>query len=296
MPLISTMLPPELYASGLGEAQAAIVRSSSLRVPLRLPAGQAPPLTFLQTPATRPMMQPIDQLPPAAAAAAAASRPPAVPNLVPAVAYSTKEKEPLAETLKRAGKRALGGGVPGAAAMAVQVRTLCRAARLHARVGGCPPSQRQTAQGCPHSRSSRPYQMPAGCYVCSGCGGTSWSAVGAQRAVCTCRRQITCGAPVPQRCQPHLRPSGPHLLSTFRCCLSCGCVPQSTISTGEAAAAVLHSRLKAPRASALLVTCLAVLHGWPFIPGRLLLSEAAAWRENLTRDIDAQAPGGAELR
>jgi hypothetical protein len=41
------------------------------------------------------------------------------------VAYSTKEKEPLSETLKRAGKRALGGGIPGAAAMGVQVRRCC---------------------------------------------------------------------------------------------------------------------------------------------------------------------------
>lgn len=64
----------------------------------------------------------------AAAPAAARSGLPAVPNLVPAVAYSSKEKEPLSETLKRAGKRALGGGIPGAAAMGLQV--LAALARL----------------------------------------------------------------------------------------------------------------------------------------------------------------------
>lgn len=128
MPAIGTMLPPELYATGLGEASAAVVRSHTLRAPLRLPASQAPPLALLPTPTSRSEMQPIEQLPPAAAAAAAAARPPAVPSLIPAVAYSTKEKEPLADTLKRAGKRALGGGVPGAAAMAVQVRIPFRAA------------------------------------------------------------------------------------------------------------------------------------------------------------------------
>jgi hypothetical protein len=63
-----------------------------------------------------------------AAPAAARSGLPAVPNLVPAVAYSSKEKEPLSETLKRAGKRALGGGIPGAAAMGLQV--LAALARL----------------------------------------------------------------------------------------------------------------------------------------------------------------------
>lgn len=131
MPAISAMLPPELYATGLGEAPVAVVRSHTLRAPLRLPAGQAPPLALLPTPTSRTSLQPIEQLPPAAAAAAGA-RLPAVPSLIPAVAYSTKEKEPLAETLKRAGKRALGGGVPGAAAMAVQVRPL-RPAILHTR-------------------------------------------------------------------------------------------------------------------------------------------------------------------
>lgn len=65
--------------------------------------------------------QPV-QPPSAAAAAAAAAQlglPPAAAQLtIPAA----KEKEPLMETLKRAGHKALGGGVPGAAAMAVQVR------------------------------------------------------------------------------------------------------------------------------------------------------------------------------
>lgn len=67
--------------------------------------------------------QPV-QPPSAAAAAAAAAQlglPPAAAQLtIPAA----KEKEPLMETLKRAGHKALGGGVPGAAAMAVQVLSL----------------------------------------------------------------------------------------------------------------------------------------------------------------------------
>lgn len=42
----------------------------------------------------------------------------------PICAYSVKEKEPLPDVLKRAGKRALGGGVPGAAAMGIQVVSL----------------------------------------------------------------------------------------------------------------------------------------------------------------------------
>lgn len=97
----------------------------------RLHAAPAPPLTFTGVPSSAVALQPL--LPPAAAAAAAPSAPrstrtPALRSLVPAVAYQTKEKEPLMDTLKRAGKRALGGGVPGAAAMGVQVRVVGGAA------------------------------------------------------------------------------------------------------------------------------------------------------------------------
>lgn len=49
---------------------------------------------------------------------------PVVCSLVPEVAYQAKEPESLKEALKKAGKRALGGGIPGAAAMAVQVLSL----------------------------------------------------------------------------------------------------------------------------------------------------------------------------
>ena len=38
--------------------------------------------------------------------------------------YQKKEEETLGEILRRAGKRALGGGIPGAAAMGVQVVSL----------------------------------------------------------------------------------------------------------------------------------------------------------------------------
>lgn len=79
---------------------------------------QAPPLTSAASLAQQ-MAALAAELPPAAAAAASM---PAVPNLVPAAAYSSKEKEPLSDTLRRAGKRALGGGIPGAAAMGLQVR------------------------------------------------------------------------------------------------------------------------------------------------------------------------------
>lgn len=46
------------------------------------------------------------------------------PSLAAAANTTTTTKEPLGETLKRAGKRALGGGLPGAAAMGVQVLSL----------------------------------------------------------------------------------------------------------------------------------------------------------------------------
>jgi len=42
----------------------------------------------------------------------------------PPCVYSPAEKEPLGDVLKRAGKRALGGGIPGACAMGVQVLSL----------------------------------------------------------------------------------------------------------------------------------------------------------------------------
>ncbi|KAK9808597.1 hypothetical protein WJX72_000238 [[Myrmecia] bisecta] len=44
--------------------------------------------------------------------------------MLPPTLYQPKEPEPLGEVLKRAGKRALGGGIPGAAAMGIQVLSL----------------------------------------------------------------------------------------------------------------------------------------------------------------------------
>ena len=44
--------------------------------------------------------------------------------LLPAMIYQPRERKPLSETLAAAGKRALGGGIPGAAAMAIQVCSL----------------------------------------------------------------------------------------------------------------------------------------------------------------------------
>ena len=45
-------------------------------------------------------------------------------QLIPTVAYQAKEQQTLGEALRNAGKKALGGGIPGAAAMAIQVLTL----------------------------------------------------------------------------------------------------------------------------------------------------------------------------
>lgn len=133
---MSPLLPEGLYTSSIGDASLQPAAAQTFRRAAgytdlgvrHLPTPAAPPLAFLPTPASRAALLSIDlQLPPAAAAAAAApanARLPSVPNLVPAVAYSSRENETLAETLKRAGKRALGGGLPGAAAMGVQVLSL----------------------------------------------------------------------------------------------------------------------------------------------------------------------------
>lgn len=45
-------------------------------------------------------------------------------SLVPAVAYQAKEEQTLGDALRMAGRKALGGGIPGAAAMAIQVLSL----------------------------------------------------------------------------------------------------------------------------------------------------------------------------
>lgn len=46
------------------------------------------------------------------------------PCAPPSIVYQTKEGQPLGDVLRNAGKKALGGGIPGAAAMAVQVVSL----------------------------------------------------------------------------------------------------------------------------------------------------------------------------
>lgn len=120
MPLLG-LLPAQLYAAP-GLEQCGLVQQQQQPVQ-RAPAGfraplSAPSLTFASRDAA-----PAPQATPAAAAATAGTRSlPAVANLVPAVAYQAKEKEPLMDTLKRAGKKALGGGIPGAAAMGIQAR------------------------------------------------------------------------------------------------------------------------------------------------------------------------------
>lgn len=49
---------------------------------------------------------------------------PGLHDLVPAVAYQPSEATPISQVLRNAGKKALGGGIPGAAAMGIQVASL----------------------------------------------------------------------------------------------------------------------------------------------------------------------------
>jgi hypothetical protein len=59
-----------------------------------------------------------------AAAPAAAAGPRGLRSLVPPTAYAPAEQAPLGEVMRNAGRKALGGGIPGAAAMSLQVLTL----------------------------------------------------------------------------------------------------------------------------------------------------------------------------
>ena len=133
MVMLSSLLPDGLYTQPVPHTAAMAVRQQQRPASFprfALPAAQAPSLAFLSTAASSQEAFQLPQqavpaaaaAPSTAAAAASSNRLPAVTNLVPAVAYQAKEKEPLSETLKRAGKRALGGGIPGAAAMGIQVR------------------------------------------------------------------------------------------------------------------------------------------------------------------------------
>lgn len=127
MVLFASLLPDALYVQpGLSSLREVAVRHAPLSSPsspmLRAQPLQAPPLGFASALIQQQLAQAAAA--PSAAAALAAPRPARLPSLIPAVAYSTKEKESLGDTLRRAGKKALGGGIPGAAAMAVQVR-LC---------------------------------------------------------------------------------------------------------------------------------------------------------------------------
>ena len=45
-------------------------------------------------------------------------------SLIPATAYQVKEQKPLGEVLKNAGRKALGGGIPGMIAMGINVLSL----------------------------------------------------------------------------------------------------------------------------------------------------------------------------
>lgn len=60
------------------------------------------------------------QAPVGAAALALAARP-QLRSLLPVVAYQPKEGQHFSDVLRSAGRKALGGGIPGAAAMAIQV-------------------------------------------------------------------------------------------------------------------------------------------------------------------------------
>lgn len=154
MPLLlgglTGLIPDGLYAAPAQQQVQPAHRAPAFRLPA------APALTFASRGSTPAGLA--GQAPAGAAAAAAVSGGPvaAVSNLVPAVASSTKEKETLSETLRRAGKKALGGGIPGAAAMGVQVRPAGGA--------GCvPPST-------PLLQTRRSEQLVAVCSACCGCG------------------------------------------------------------------------------------------------------------------------------
>lgn len=122
--LFAPLMPESIYALQSQLCEAVLARPQLRASALRQAPCAAPPLSFLHTPVSgAAVLLPPQQLAAAVAPAAAAAAPAArLPNFVPAAAYSSKEKEPLADTLRRAGKRALGGGIPGAAAMGVQVR------------------------------------------------------------------------------------------------------------------------------------------------------------------------------
>jgi len=47
-----------------------------------------------------------------------------IDSFIPAVAYQAKESQPLSEVLRNAGRKALGGGIPGAVAMGLNVLSL----------------------------------------------------------------------------------------------------------------------------------------------------------------------------
>ena len=146
MVLLASLLPDSCYSMSQPVPHTAAAMAVQPQRPaafprFALPAAQAPPLAFLNTAASSQQAFLLPQQaaataagPSAAAAAASGNRLPAVANLVPAVAYPAKEKEPLSETLRRAGKRALGGGIPGAAAMGIQVR--CGGWRVGWQAGG----------------------------------------------------------------------------------------------------------------------------------------------------------------
>ncbi|GAB4818210.1 hypothetical protein N2152v2_005256 [Parachlorella kessleri] len=109
--LLPALLPSSLYKSTASPAG-------------RQPNAVASPVGFA---ATSQLVQQGSTCGGTATSAAPSSSRPAprqLPNLVPAVAYQAKEPQQLGDVLRQAGKKALGGGIPGAAAMALQVFTL----------------------------------------------------------------------------------------------------------------------------------------------------------------------------
>lgn len=123
------LLPDSLYLGASDRNEAA--RSGALALisvsALSPAAYQAPaPVLAHGSAFSRAMLQAGGPAPPPAAPAHPLPAHPRLPvrSLIPAVAYQPSEQQSLSDALRKAGKKALGGGIPGAAAMAIQVLSL----------------------------------------------------------------------------------------------------------------------------------------------------------------------------
>eukprot|EP00887_Chlorella_sp_A99_P003691 scaffold7.g3691.t1 len=119
------LLPDSLYLGASDRNEAA--RSGALALisvsALSPAAYQAPaPVLAHGSAFSRAMLQAGGPAPPPAAPAHPLPAHPRLPvrSLIPAVAYQPSEQQSLSDALRKAGKKALGGGIPGAAAMAIQ--------------------------------------------------------------------------------------------------------------------------------------------------------------------------------